>query len=228
VVAHRQAACIEGHRMKFVGLSGGIGSGKSTVAAKLVERGAHVIDADVLSRELQQPGHSLFDQIVARWGAGVLDAEGRLDREALGRIVFADQQQLTELTMMAGPATEQELVRRAAAHQATDADAVVVAEAAMYLVPMYGMKGLIVVDTPVEVAVRRLVQHRGMAEADARARIARQLTRETRLEHADFVIDNGSTVDALNLRVQQVWDWIRSLPDATPEFSPAASNDPPR
>jgi dephospho-CoA kinase len=228
VVAHRQAACIEGHRMKFVGLSGGIGSGKSTVAAKLVERGAHVIDADVLSRELQQPGHPLFDQIVARWGAGVLDTEGRLDREALGRIVFADQQQLTELTMMAGPATEQELVRRAAAHQATDADAVVVAEAAMYLVPMYGMKGLIVVDTPVEVAVRRLVQHRGMAEADARARIARQLTRETRLEHADFVIDNGSTVDALNLRVQQVRDWIRSLPDATPELSPAASNDPPR
>ena len=101
--------------MKFVGLSGGIGSGKSTVAARLVERGAHVIDADVLSRELQQPGQPLFDQIVARWGPDVVDAEGRLDREALGRIVFADQQQLTELTMMAGPATEQELVRRRAA-----------------------------------------------------------------------------------------------------------------
>ena len=139
--------------MKFVGLSGGIGSGKSTVAAKLTERGAHVIDADVLSRELQQPGQPLFDQIVARWGAGVIDAEGRLDREALGRIVFADEQQLTELTMMAGPATEQELVRRAAAHLGTDA--VVISEAALYVVPMYGMTGLIVVDTPVEVAVQR-------------------------------------------------------------------------
>ncbi len=212
--------------MKFVGLTGGIGSGKSTVAAKLVERGAHVIDADVLSRELQQPGHPLFDQIVARWGAGILDADGKLDREVLGRIVFADQQQLTELTMMAGPATEQELVRRAAAHQATDA--VVVSEAALYLVPMYGMTGLIVVDTPVEVAVRRLVQHRGMVEADARARVARQLSRETRLEHADFVIDNGSTVDALNAQVQQTWDWIGSLPDATPVLTPAASGDPPR
>jgi dephospho-CoA kinase len=159
--------------MKFVGLSGGIGSGKSTVAARLVERGAHVIDADVLSRELQQPGQPLFDQIVERWGAGVLDAEGRLDRGALGRIVFADQQQLTELTMMAGPATEQELVRRASAHRGTDA--VVISESAMYLVPMYGMKGLIVVDTPVEVAVQRLVRHRGMVEADARARVARQL-----------------------------------------------------
>ena len=100
-----------------------------------------------------------------------------------------------------------------------------VAEAAMYLVPMYGMTGLIVVDTPVEVAVRRLVQHRGMVEADAHARVARQLPRETRLEHADFVIDNGSTVDALNARVQQAWDWIRSLPDATPELAPAASSD---
>ena len=212
--------------MKFVGLSGGIGSGKSTVAAKLVERGAHVIDADVLSRELQQPGQPLFDQIVARWGAGVLDTEGRLDREALGRIVFADEQQLTELTMMAGPATEQELVRRAAAHQATDA--VVISEAALYVVPMYGMKGLMVVDTPVEVAVQRLVQHRGMVEADTRARVARQLTREQRLEHADFVIDNGSTIDTLNTRVEQAWDWICSLPDATPELAPTASSDPPR
>ena len=212
--------------MKFVGLSGGIGSGKSTVAAKLVERGAHVIDADVLSRELQQPGQPLFDQIVARWGVGVLDTEGRLDREALGRIVFADEQQLTELTMMAGPATEQELVRRAAAHQATDA--VVISEAALYVVPMYGMKGLIVVDTPVEVAVQRLVQHRGMVETDARARVARQLTREARLKHADFVINNSSTIDALNTGVEQAWDWIRSLPDATPELAPAASSDPPR
>ena len=140
--------------------------------------------------------------------------------------MFADQQQLTELTMMAGPATEQELVRRAAAHQATDA--VVVSEAALYLVRMYGMKGLIVVDTPVEVAVQRLVQHRGMAEADARRRVVRQPPREARLERADFVIDNGSTVDALNAQVQQTWDWIGSLPDATPVLTPAASSDPPR
>ncbi len=200
--------------MKFVGLSGGIGSGKSTVAAKLAARGAHVIDADVLSRELQQPGQPLFDQIVARWGEDILDAEGRLDREALGRIVFVDQKQLTELTMMAAPFTEQELVRRALLHLGTDD--VVVAEAAMYLVPLYGMTGLIVVDTPTEVAVSRLVQHRGMSEADARARIARQLPRETRLEHADVVIDNASTLDDLDDPVRGAWDWIWSLPDATP------------
>jgi len=203
--------------MKFVGLSGGIGSGKSTVAAKLAARGAHVIDADVLSRELQQPGQPLFDQIVARWGTSILDSDGRLDREALGRIVFADQKQLAELTMMAAPVTEQELVRRALLHQTTDA--VVVAEAAMYLVPMYGMKGLVVVDTPVDVAVSRLVQHRGIADPDARARVASQLPRETRLEHADFVIDNGSTVDALDTRIQEAWNWIWSLPDATPHLT---------
>ena len=104
----------------------------------------------MLYAELQQPGQPLFDQIVARWGSDVLDAEGRLDRAALGRIVFADQEQLTELTMMAAPITERELVRRALLHQGTDD--VVVAEAAMYVQPMYGMEGLIVVDTPVEVA----------------------------------------------------------------------------
>jgi dephospho-CoA kinase len=206
--------------MKFVGLSGGIGSGKSTVAAKLAARGAHVIDADVLSRELQQPGKPLFDQIVARWGDRVLDADGRLDREALGRIVFADREQLAELTMMAAPITEQELVERALLHRGTDD--VVVAEAAMYLRPMYGMEGLIVVDTPIEVAVSRLVCQRGMPEEDARARVASQLPREVRLEHADFVVDNGGTVDDLDARIEEAWEWIRGLPDATPHLNPAS------
>lgn len=205
--------------MKFIGLSGGIGSGKSTVAAKLEARGAHVIDADVLSRELQQPGQPLFDQIVARWGTDILDAAGRLDRGALGRIVFADREQLTELTMMAAPVTEQELVRRALLHRGTDD--VVVAEAAMYLSSLYGMKGLVVVDAPVDVAVSRLVQYRGMAEADARARVASQLPRETRLEQADFVIENSSTLDALDDPVRDAWNWIQGLPDATPHIASA-------
>ena len=205
--------------MKFVGLSGGIGSGKSTVAAGFAARGAHLIDADVLSRDLQQPGQPLFLQIVARWGSDILDAEGRLDRAALGRIVFADPEQLTELTTMAAPITERELVRRALLHQGTDD--VVVAEAAMYLQPLYGMEGLIVVDTPVELAVSRLVQQRGMPEEDARARVASQLPRETRLEHADFVIDNGGTVDELEDRIGEGWDWTRALPDATPHLTKA-------
>jgi dephospho-CoA kinase len=204
--------------VKFVALTGGIGTGKSTVAAMFVARGAHVIDADVLSRELQQPGQPLFDQIVARWGDGVVDHDGRLDRQALGRIVFADRDQLAELTALAGPFTERELVRRARRHESTDD--VVVAEAAMYLAPLYGMNGLIVVDTPVEVAFTRLVQQRGMPEDDARSRVASQLPRETRLEHADLVIDNAGTLAELESQVARAWEWIRALPDATPRLAP--------
>jgi dephospho-CoA kinase len=207
--------------VKWVGLTGGIGAGKSTVAAGFVERGATVIDADVLSRELQRPGQPLFDQIVARWGDGVLGADGTIDRPALGRIVFADPEQLDELTAMAAPITEQELVDRALRHLGTDD--VVVAEAAMYIGPLYGMEGLIVVDAPVEVAVARLVQQRGMPEDDARARVARQLARETRLEHAGFVIDNSGTLADLEPQVEAVWRWIAGLPDATPVRASRAS-----
>ncbi|HEY7106722.1 MAG TPA: dephospho-CoA kinase [Acidimicrobiia bacterium] len=204
--------------MKFVALSGGIGTGKSTVASMFVERGAHVIDADALSRDLQQPGQPLFDRIVARWGAGVLDCDGRLDRPALGRIVFADREELAELTAMAGPITERELVRRARLHVGTGD--VVVAEAAMYLGPLYGMNGLIVVDAPAEVAVTRLVERRGMPPEDARARIASQLPREARLEHADLVIDNAGPIEDLEPQVARAWEWVRGRPDATPRLAP--------
>ena len=203
--------------MKFVGLTGGIGAGKSTVAGYLVERGAVVIDADALSRELQQPGQPLFDAIVARWGRRVLDDAGRLDRAALAAIVFADRAQLEELTAMAGPYTEVELVARARAHLGTPT--VVVAEAAMYRARMYGMEGLIVVDTPVEVAVDRLVRLRGMQEEDARARIALQLDRASRLAGADYVVHNAGDLEALSEEVDRLWTWIQRLPDATPHLA---------
>ena len=200
--------------VKFVGLSGGIGSGKSTVAGLLAARGALVIDVDRVSRELQEPGEPLHERIVERWGRGVLDGDGRLDRAALSRIVFADREQLTELTMMAAPFTEEAIIARAAACLGTDRVAVV--ETAMSLVPMYGMQGLCLVDVPPEVAVGRLVTHRGMTEKDARARLASQLPRETRLEHADFVIDNSGPPAALDEQVEQAWTWIHQLPDAVP------------
>jgi dephospho-CoA kinase len=204
--------------MKFVGLTGGIGSGKSTVGSLLARRGADVIDVDKLSREMQQPGQPFFDQIVARWGSRVLDPEGRLDRTALGEIVFHDRAQLAELTAMAAPLTENEIVRRACLHLGTDR--VVACEAAMYLGRMYGMEGMILVDVPADVAVVRLVSDRGMSEADARARIASQLPRQTRIEHADFVIDNGGGRAALDDAVDAAWEWIAGLPDATPHVKP--------
>ncbi|HEX5585792.1 MAG TPA: dephospho-CoA kinase [Acidimicrobiia bacterium] len=200
--------------MKFVGLSGVIGSGKSTVGAHLASRGADVIDVDAVSRELQEPGGPLYASIVDRWGERVLDPDGRLDRAALGEIVFHDRAQLGELTMMAAPLTEDAIVARASESLGTDR--VVVVEAAMHLARAYGMEGLLLVDLDPEVAVTRLVEHRGMREDDARARLASQLPRDVRLEHADFVIDNGGTPEDLDARVGEAWAWITTLPDATP------------
>jgi dephospho-CoA kinase len=203
-----------GCSVKFAGLTGVIGAGKSTVGAGLAALGAAVIDVDKVSRELQEPGQPFYEQIVARWGEVVVGADGRLDREALAVIVFSDRAQLGELTMMAAPLTEQELVRRASAHSGTDT--VVVAEAALYLAPMYGMTGLAVVDVPVEVAVTRLVSERGMSETDARARIASQIPREVRLEHAGFVVDNSGPREDLPPRIDALFAWLQGLPDATP------------
>jgi dephospho-CoA kinase len=200
--------------VKFLGLTGVIGAGKSTVGAGLAARGAVLIDADQLTRELQEPGQRFYEQIVARWGDTVVGADGWLDRAALAAIVFSDRAQLGELTLMAAPLTEQEIVRRALAHRGTDA--VVVAEAALYLSPMYGMTGLAVVDVPVEVAVTRLVTMRGMSEADARARIAAQPPREIRLEHAGFVVDNSGPLEDLQAQLDELFTWIQLLPDATP------------
>lgn len=203
--------------VKLVGLSGGIGCGKSTVAERLRRLGADTIDVDLLNRELQQPGLPLFEQIVERWGDRVVAPDGQLDRPALSRIVFQDRAELAALTMMAAPITEAELVRRAARHEGTDD--VVVYEAAMFLGKQYGMEGLIVVDTPPEVALERLVTQRGMPEADARARIGSQIPREHRVAAADHVIDNSGRPDDLDEPVERAWAWIHELPDGTPRIS---------
>jgi dephospho-CoA kinase len=200
--------------VKFAGLTGGIGAGKSTVRAGLAARGVVVLDVDELTRELQEPGRPFYEQIVARWGPAVVDADDRLDRQALAAIVFGDRAQLAELTSMAAPLTEQEIVRRALLHLGTDA--LVVVEAALYLAPMYGMTGLAVVDVPVEVAVARLVSQRQMSEADVRARIALQPAREVRLQHAGFVVDNSGPLEDLAPQLDQLRLWMEELPDATP------------
>jgi dephospho-CoA kinase len=202
--------------VKFVGLTGVIGAGKSTVGAAIAARGAVVFDVDQITRQLQRPGQPFFEQIVARWGESVVGADGQLDREALAAIVFSDRSQLGELTLMAAPLTEQELVRRASEYVGTDS--LVVAEAALYLAPMYGMTGLVVVDIPVEVAVGRLVTQRGMSDADAQARIAAQLPREVRLQHAGFIIDNSGLLEDLSPQLDQLMIWIQGLPDGTPTF----------
>jgi dephospho-CoA kinase len=203
--------------MKFVGVGGGIGSGKSTVSASLAQRGAYVIDVDDISRQVQRSGTPVFDAIVERWGCQVVAPNGELDRVALGRMVFADAEELAVLTAsITGPAIEAVLLERARAHLGTDD--VVVVEAALILggdQRMYGMEGVIHVDVPAQTAVARLVA-RGMHEDDARARLAKQVGRQARLRQADFVIDNSGDLDALEAQVDGAWRWIASLPDAIP------------
>ncbi|MEM9713145.1 MAG: dephospho-CoA kinase [Actinomycetota bacterium] len=201
--------------MITIGLTGGIGSGKSTVSAALVERGASLVDADAIVRELQQPGEPVFDRIVERFGAEVVGDDGLLDRPAIAGIVFGDADALADLNRIVHPAVGEEIRRRLAELAATDRivvlDIPLLAEGAKDGTPRYPVSGTLVVDVPVEVQVARLVEHRGFDEADARARIANQASREDRLALADRVIDNGGLVDALAPQIDDVWAWATGL-----------------
>ena len=191
--------------MLVVGLTGGIGSGKSTVGALLVEHGAVLVDADRIAREVVEPGGPAHDALVERFGT--------TDRPTIASIVFEDAQARADLNAIVHPAVGAEIGRRLAEH--ADTDAVVVLDIPLLVETggrdRYPVAGVIVVDAPVEVAVDRLVRQRGMAESDARARIAAQATREERLAAADFVVDNSGTLDALREEVDRCWTWIRTF-----------------
>jgi len=195
----------------LIGLTGGIGSGKSTVSDLLAEKGAVIIDADAITRELQQPGTPVFTAMVERFGTGIVAADGTLDRAAVAAIVFRDEQARKDLEAIVHPAVGAEMVQRMQA--VADTDRVVV-----YDVPLLvesarrGYAAVIVVDVDPEIALRRLVEQRGMDEHDARARIASQATREERLAVADRVLDNSGTLEDLRKQVDEVWEWIQTLP----------------
>ena len=188
-----------------VGLTGGIGSGKSEVTRLLAARGAVVVDSDLLAREAVAPGTPGLAAVVDEFGAGVLAADGSLDRPALGRLVFADPQRRAALEAIVHP-----YVRRRSAEiaHAAPPGAVVVHD-----VPLLVEKGLqrlydlvVVVDADEEDQVRRLVGPRGMPEADARARVAAQASRERRLAAADLVVANDGDLAVLRHRVATLWD----------------------
>jgi dephospho-CoA kinase len=202
--------------VRCIGLTGGIGSGKSTVSALLADRGAVVIDADAITRDLQRPGTPVFEAMVERFGPGIVAADGTLDRQAVADIVFADAEALADLGRIVHPAVSAEIARRLGEEAATD-HLVVLDVPLLVESGRDDMAGLVVVDVDPEVAVERLVAHRGMREDDVRARMARQATREDRLAKADIVLDNSGTVDELAAQIEARWPEIESLgvvPDA--------------
>ena len=198
--------------MLTVGLTGGIGSGKSTVSRMLAERGAVVVDADVLAREVVEPGKPAYDAVVARFGDGVVAADGSLDRPALAAIVFRDDDARKALNDIVHPAVGAAMAEVMQAH--AESDRVLILDVPLLVESKRpGTAGVIVVDCPEDIAVQRLVEQRGFDAEDARNRIAAQASREERRAIAGFVIDNSGPPDALDAQVDAAWEWIKSLRD---------------
>jgi dephospho-CoA kinase len=196
----------------MVGLSGGIGAGKSVVAERLAELGAVVIDADRLAREVVRPGTDGLAEVVAAFGTGVLGPDGALDRPALGRLVFADDEARRRLEGIIHPRVR---ARTAELVAAAPPDAVVVNDVPLLVEAglAAGYEIVIMVIADEETRVRRLVATRGMTEAEARSRIRAQATDDQRREVADVVIENDGTVAELRDKVDAVWQ-ERLLPAA--------------
>ncbi|KGA07976.1 MAG: dephosphocoenzyme A kinase [actinobacterium acAcidi] len=205
--------------MILVGLTGGIGSGKSTISSLLEGKGAIIIDADAIVREVQLPGSAVLTELAAKFGDGVLAADGSLDRQAVANIVFTDPEALKALNAIVHPAVGKEMNRRMIEQRTTD-HVVILDIPLLTENPREGLQGKIVVDVPVEVQVERLVQYRGFDEADARARISRQATREQRLATADFVVDNSGDLEDLQPQLDKLWLWLNSLPQLPADYEP--------
>ena len=191
--------------MLRVGLTGGIGAGKSEVSARLAALGAVVVDADQAARRVVEPGTPGLARIAETFGPGVLQEDGSLDRAKLAEVVFADEEALGRLNAIVHPLVHEWMVAADTAAQSRG-DAVIVHD-----VPLLAEGGrggqfdvVIVVDVPPEVQVERLAG-RGMPGEQARARMAAQAAREQRLAVADIVIDNSGTLDDLDRQVREVW-----------------------
>lgn len=187
-----------------LGLTGGIGSGKSTVSALLEERGAVVVDADRIVRALQQPGEPVFDAMVEEFGDGILAGDGTLDRQAVADIVFNDDDALKRLNAIVHPAVGAAMAEQLAGLAETD-EVVVLDIPLLVESGRNDMAALIVVDVDPELAIQRLVEHRGFDESDARARISRQASRQDRLAKADVVLDNSGSLEHLEAQVDDLW-----------------------
>ena len=191
--------------MLLVGLTGGIGSGKSTVAELLAERGAVVVDADDLARRAVAPGTSGFDRVVEAFGRDILDPSGGIDRATLADVVFADPSRLRELEAIIHPEVARLLVESVEPYRDTD-------DVIVYAVPLLAERGMaegfdvvVVVVADVDRRIERLMRDRGMTAEEVRARVAAQLTDEERARVADVLLDNDGEPERLVRQVNRLW-----------------------
>jgi dephospho-CoA kinase len=189
----------------LVGLTGGIGSGKSTVADLLAARGAWIVDADAAARSVVEPGSPALEKLVERFGPQILDDSGRLDRPALAAIAFADESSRKDLEAITHPAINEEFLRRM---QAAPADAIVVCDVPLLAespaAQARGYPVVLVVEAPRELRLERLA-HRGVERADAEKRMAAQASDEDRRKIATHLIDNAGDRAALERQVDEIW-----------------------
>ena len=193
--------------MLTVGLTGGIGAGKSTVGDLLVAKGAILVDADRIAREVVAPGGPAYQPMIDRFGTGILVGDGNIDRPAVAAIVFGDPEALADLNAITHPAIGVAMMQRKDEFAATG-DIVILDIPLLKEVhrQMLSLAAVVVVDTPMETALDRLITIRGMSKEDAEARIASQIDRQTRLQGADLVVDNSGDEQHLAEEVARIWD----------------------
>lgn len=196
--------------MILIGLTGGIGCGKSEVSRLLQKRGAVVIDADLIVRELQQPGQEIFVSMVEMLGDKVVASDGSLDRAAVANEVFKDAELLKKLNLLIHPVVRRVMNERVESYQETN-EVVVLDIPLLVENPREGLDGVLVVDLDPNIAIERIVEQRNMSIEDAKARVSAQSTREQRLAIADHVIDNSGDRGALANQVDIAWSWIKSF-----------------
>ena len=198
--------------MKLIGLTGAIGSGKSSVSQRLAQKGALIIDGDAIAKQLQQKGSPLLEKMVHAFG-DVLMPSGELDRQKVAQIVFNDAEKLKQLNGIMHPAINDEIMRQV--HEQIDTQQIVVLDMPLLVEnPRTGFSALVIVDIDPETAISRLVSHRKMNKDDARKRMSSQATREQRLSVADRVIDNNGELSELQAQIDDLWDWFATLPEA--------------
>lgn len=208
--------------MRRIGLTGGIGSGKSTVAQMLADRGAVIIDADAISRELMEPGSDVLDETVRAFGPAILTADGRLDRAALASVIFENEAKRKELNSIVHPAVRSEAERQAAAVKADPGFSGVLIEDIPLLVEtgqVHRFDGVVMVETALAERLRRLVDQRGMSRADALARIQAQASDQERREIATWLVDNSHSLEETRRQVETVYGQILEMQDTVKHIS---------